>query len=244
MLVPLQPWLRRLLARGRFFAFAWALMLIGCAEETAMVEPDGKLDVLGPAPGFSTQSLPSGWVIAGGAAQARFSVIEYEGIPVLKVTSGDQEVYAVRRVDASLLTTPYLSWSWNVDAHGQGQHPVRLIVGFRGGQTKSGASRSRWSGPSLPAHDRILALTWGDSALNRGTLAASDDGRAWPTYTVRGGRENSRNWWLETVDLAQLYAGAWPEDDPSTARLMFIGVAVVASPKTAVAHVAGVQLSR
>ena len=221
-----------------------AALLAGCSETTAtLVAPDGKLDVLGPAPNFSTVTLPNDWVAAGSDAQSRFSVVAHDGIPVLKVTLGEKEAYAVRRVDASLLTTPYLSWAWNVEAHGQGQHPVRLVIGFRGGPSKSAAPRPRWSGPSLPPHDRLLALIWGDSALNRGTLAAGDDG-AWPTYTVRGGRENSRTWWLETVDLAQLYTGAWPDDNLSSARLMFIGVAATANPRTVVAHVAGVQLSR
>lgn len=222
-----------------------ATLLAACSEITpTAVEPDGKLDVLGPSQSFSTATLPSDWVTAGSDAQTRFSVVAHDGIPVLKVTSGDKEVYAVRRVDASLLTTPYLSWAWNVEAHGSGQHPVRLLIGFRGGRAKSATSRSRWSGPSLPPHDRILALTWGDSALNRGTLAAAGDDGSWSSYTVRGGRENSRSWWLETVDLAQLYTGAWPEDDLAAARLMFIGVAAVAAPRTAIAHVAGVQLSR
>ena len=230
--------------RWRTVAYAAAL-LAGRTEPTAtVVEPDGKLDVLGPSPSFSATALPNDWVTAGGDAQSRFSVVAHDGIPVLKVTSGDKEIYAVRRVDANLLTTPYLSWAWNVEAQGSGQHPVRLVIGFRGGQAKSGAPRSRWSGPSLPPHDRLLALTWGDSALNRGTLTAAGDDGAWPTYTVRGGRENSRTWWLETVDLAQLYAGVWPDDDLSNARLMFVGVAAVANPKTAIAHVAGVQLSR
>ncbi len=221
-----------------------AALLAGCSETTpSVVAPDGRLDVLGPSPGSFAETLPNDWVTAGSDAKSRFSVVAHEGIPVLKVTSGEKEAYAVRRVDASLLTTPYLSWAWNVESHGSGQHPVRLVIGFRGGPAKSGTQRSRWSGPSLPPHDRVLALTWGDSALNRGTLDASDDG-AWPTYTVRGGRENSRTWWLETVDLAQLYAGTWPDDDLASARLMFIGIAATANPGHAIAHVAGVQLSR
>ncbi len=74
------------------------------------------------------------------------------------------------------------------------------------------------------------------------TLAFAGMGAA-PRYVVRGGRENGEIWWLDTVDLSALYAGAWPEDDIGRVQILFVAIAVTTKARFG-AHVAGIMLSR
>jgi len=74
------------------------------------------------------------------------------------------------------------------------------------------------------------------------TLAFADMRPATP-YVVRGGRENARTWWLDTVDLSALYAGAWPEDDIGRVQIVFVAIAVTRNTDVG-AHIAGIMLSR
>ena len=94
--------------------------------------------------------------------------------------------------------------------------------------------------------DRALSLTWGESALQRGTLSPppESDNRAAPRYSVRGGRENAGSWWLETVDLYDLYHRSWPKDDAGKTQVVFIGVAAAGNRPPAPAYISGIVLSR
>jgi hypothetical protein len=60
-----------------------------------------------------------------------------------------------------------------MDPKPSGVHPVRLVVGFHGGNPKSSTRRQATS-----------------------------------RYTARGGRENTGSWWLETVELSDIYRRA------------------------------------
>ena len=208
------------------------------------------LEILAPLPGFTPGRLPAGWVIAGAARAAReaITVVEEGGVPALKVVSGKQGFVLARRTRAVLLATPYLSWAWNVESHGAGLHPINLVIGFLGGARENGGRGSQsltWLGNALPPHNRILAIAWGDSALNRGNLTpASADEPGMRRYVARGGREHSGSWWLETVDLSQIYSLAWPGDHIGRSRVTFIGLAAAGGPSPAAAHISGVKLSR
>ena len=225
---------------------AAALFLAACGAPRAVpVVADDTLDILAPLPGFTPQRLPAGWIIGGGAQAARdgITVVEVDGVPALKVVGGTQAFVLARRTRAVLLATPYLSWAWNVESHGGGLHPITLVIGFLGGGR--GSQPLSWLGKALPPHDRILAIAWGDSALNRGSLRpASADEPGMRRYVARGGRENSGSWWLETVDLSRLYSRAWPGDDIGQTRVTFIGLAAAGGPSPAAAHISGVKLSR
>ncbi len=232
---------------------AWLLAVAGCAVPVVAVTPEGRLPVLGPEPGFSLQAPPPGWVMRGDAA-ARLVVVEERGVPALRIGGGPDTVLAIRRTQATLLATPYLSWAWKVQAQDTGPHPVRLVVGFRGGRPGGDDGGFTLLPPVLPDHDRVLAIAWGDSALRRGHLdraspeprVAADPFSAPPVvYTQRGGRENADGWWLETVDLADLYARAWPADEVAAVEVVFVGLEGAAgSPSDPVARLAGVLLSR
>lgn len=230
-------------------ALAAVLAVAACAAPRAVhVESaDGadNLDILAPLPGFTPALLPAGWMIGGAAEAARegITVVEIDGVPALKVVSGKQDFVLVRRTRAVLLATPYLSWAWNVEDHGGGLHPITLVIGFLGGT--QGSRPLTLLGKALPPHDRTLTIAWGDSALNRGSLTpVSADKPGMGLYVAKGGRENAGSWWLETVDLSQIYARAWPGDDIGRARVAFIGLAAAGGPVPTAAHISGVKLSR
>ncbi len=227
-------------------ALALAIVfLVGCAMPRTVLEPDGgQIRIVGPAPGFSPDTVSASWVIDGNLGQA--SVVDKEGVPALRLTGGPSAFIVARLTRAKLLATPYLSWAWNMGPHGGATHPVGLVVGFRGGNPQGqerGGESGRWLGTALPLHDRRLAIAWDAAALKRGSF---DDraGDTRPRYIQRGGRENTGSWWLETADLADLYARAWPQDDQGRVGIVFIGLAGAAVDPPAQAHVSGILLSR
>lgn len=222
----------------------------GCMAPRTSVDPRGVLNVLAPA-GFAAELSAGKWVIDGSARAAarHMTVVHRSGVRALRVASGKDRFIAARRIRASLLTTPYLNWSWNVGRHEGATHPIRLVVGFYGGDRKSGSWGSqplRWLGSALPPHDRILFISWEKSALRRGNLMPATGGKpARADYTARGGRENTGSWWPETLDLANLYQRAWPEDRLPRVRVMFIGIAAEGGGRApATSHFSEIRLSR
>ena len=213
-------------------------------------EPEGRLAVLGPSPSFSLTALPTDWAIEGRAefASRLVSVTQKDGVPALRVINGDEPFVVVRRIDAALIVTPYLSWAWSMSPYEGSVHPVRMVVGFSGGISGVATRVPQalpWMGSELPPHDRILSLAFGDSALQRGTLRMSDTGnQAVPRYIVRGGREQTGSWLLETLDLAGIYAQAWPNDESADVRIAFIGLAAEGGRPPSEAAISGIQLSR
>jgi len=229
-----------------------ALILTSCASLTKKVvipdqpSPEGRLAVMGPDRSFNLDAPPRDWMISGGdgsAPSSSISSVMRDGVPALELKSGSERVIAVRRVNAMMLATPFLSWSWHLSNHGEGIHPMRLIVGFHGGAPADTQLDSQ--GDGLPPHDRALALVWGDTALRRGSLSLPPAQKSFqaPIYTVRGGRENTRKWWLEHVDLSDLYAKAWPNDDRARARIAFIGLASAPTRTVVRGRISGILLT-
>ncbi len=225
-------------------------MLDGCTSPSATVQPGSVLNVLGPDPRFSTDALPSDWVVIGAAGPNQLSVARSGGVPSLRIASGAEDLFVVRRTEALMLATPYLSWAWNMAPYENSFHPIHLVVGFRDGRS----TPSTWQRLSsltakgkLPIHDRALRIAWAGSALRRGVLsrlAVDGDETEIVRYTVRGGRENTGSWWLETVDLSRIYADAWPGNGFEHVRIAFIGIAAAGGPFTSSALVSGIRLSR
>jgi len=231
-----------------FFVAFGVSALSGCAEHTFtphQPSPEGHLAVMGPEPSFNLDAPPEDWIISsdGDTVPNAISSIMRDGVPALEIKSGSARTIAVRQVNAMMLATPYLSWAWHLTNHGDGIHPVRLVVGFDGGAPEDIKTDSQ--GDGLPAHDRALALVWGDTALRRGALSLPPAERPFqaPLYTVRGGRENTRKWWLETVDLSDLYTKAWPGDNRRKARITFIGVAAAPTQTVVRGRVSGILLT-
>jgi len=117
-------------------AAAALIGVVSCTVARVSVDPSGRMEILGPEPGFSPASPPAGWV-SEGEADGRIVAVSQAGVPALRVRPGDGAFVYARRADAVLLAAPYLSWAWNMDAQRAGPHPVRLIVGFHGGDPKS-----------------------------------------------------------------------------------------------------------
>ncbi|MSO85174.1 MAG: DUF3047 domain-containing protein [Rhodospirillales bacterium] len=225
-------------------------LLSACAAPRVGVDIDGKLDVLGPTPDLVAAGLPGDWISQGRVRPGQARVVERDGVPALRLIPGGDGFIVARRLEAALVMSPYLSWSWSMENHGEGLHPVRLIVGFHGG-TQGGAGGDRavraLFGAALPAHDRSFALAWADSALRRGSVLKPEgaEGPRAPLYIARGGRENADTWWLETVDLERIYRELWPGDDSARARVVFVGLAVTpATGDPPAAFVSGIRLSR
>lgn len=225
--------------------------LAACEVQKAEVDPSGRLEILAPSPGLEANGTAAQWkmVTADSEQGPRFVEQEFQSVRSLRVTSGAVTGILYRNTDAILAVSPFLSWAWSVEPHGGSQHPVRIIVGFYGGDPESGGwenrPRPRWVGSDLPPYDRLLTIGWDASALRRGHLTSPRENPQAPRhYTVRGGDENTGEWRLETVDLTGLYRMAWPGDDVSATRIVFIGIAAVGGAVPATANISGLVLSR
>jgi len=208
------------------------------------------MNILGPVPALEPNALPLDWVTEGKADRGQLSVVQRDGIPALKVINGQNSFVSVKPTRASLLATPYLSWSWNMEPQGNGIHPVRLVVGFHGGVSNNPGWESHLlalPGVALPPHDRAVVIVWGPSALARGSIFKPPSNTrklAAPRYTARGGSENTGNWWFETIDLQDIYRRTWPGDDISNTRITFIGIAAAPGRKFSAGYISGLRLSR
>ena len=220
-----------------------------CAVEPrrAPIEPEGRIEILGPEIGFSTRVLPADWLIDGQSPPSeRLNVVIKDSVPALRIVGGESEFVLARRTDTPLLVSPYLSWSRRVEPPAGAVHPVGLVVGFSGGDRtppSRGAQRRGWFGPTLPPHDRQLSIGWGEASTERDLLDPADAGARNRRYVQRMGPEALDSWRLEAVDLVALYARAWPGDDTARVRIAFVGIAVT-SERPGTAYLSGILLSR
>lgn len=229
--------------RTRALALAAAL-LAGCAPSVVPVDTEGKIDVLASSSEFAARRLPGDWAIEGRAGPEQAFITTDGNRRVLKISSSRERFLIARRVEASLLATPYLTWSWNMEAEPDAVHPVRMVIGFDGGGSSGGYPVEPF-GSDLPRYDRAVVLAWGASALMRGSfdLPAPTVHRA-PVYLVRGGGENAGKWWQETIDLGDLYRRLWPDGDHGQVRVVFIGIAAAAATRPSGGSFSGIRLSR
>lgn len=225
------------------------VLAAGCAPTPAATPYGGELVVMAPSPDFAAEvahhRLPPDWVTLGRLGSGELETVELDGLPALRVSSGEAPFVVARRVDARLSVTPYLSWAWYVAPPPEGPHPVHLVVGFRDAGTEEADGGWPQLGAELPAHDRLLALTWGASALSRGTLEPAGPGGQPPSrYIVRGGAEYGQRWYAETVDLAELHRRLWPGRRQNSVRIVFVGLAAGSAAPALPMHVAAITLSR
>jgi hypothetical protein len=224
--------------------------LSACAPPKAITGPNGALNILSLPAGFDVDDLADGWFLAGDAGTEQISTNKADPLHELKVTSSNEGFALTRKTDAILLATPYLNWRWNPVPGDWNYHPVRILIGFNGGSAKPSKAKGLaklFPNLDLPPHDRGLSIIWGPSALMRGTLIHMKNvrpERQEAYYTVRGGRENAGKWWAETIDLSHLYAKAWPRDDISKAKIVFLGIGAAKSAKPHTAFIGDIRLSR
>ena len=93
-------------------------------------------------------TTPSG----GSPGRGRLTVAGRDGVQGVEVVTGGRRCVAAKPAWASLLATPYLSWAWNMEPQNRGTHPVRLAIGFNGGNPdgRAGISGLGRSGARLP----------------------------------------------------------------------------------------------
>lgn len=179
---------------------------------------------LGPSPLFAGLDPGDRWLIVGDPLDGHARMAMDEGLPVVHLLAGPDDLILGRRIDQHLLAAPFLTWAWKMSPHAPPYHPVRIIVGF--------ADTSRPLDPKdvtlrrLPDGVRVLELVWNDKALRRGTMDMPRDGEP-ARYTVRGGEEALGKRWPEGVDLISLHDQAWPGLSTSHTRIVFVAVRVV-----------------
>lgn len=225
--------------------------LSACAPPRSASPLGGTLDVLGPDSAFSTalnnDEIPADWVLSGDPSDAALRISTLDRIPALNVSAEKQSFALVRRVHASLLATPYLSWAWHVAPPKSGPHPVRIIVGLVNRDEE--LKRPWWQvgGRNEGAIDRIITVTWNDTALGRGNIVKLKTTKGRPEaaeYIARGGPEQGGRWWIDTVDLALIHRQIWQRDDPAKIDIKYIGVAAKPSTQSSSMGVATLRLQR
>ncbi|MDA0996798.1 MAG: DUF3047 domain-containing protein [Proteobacteria bacterium] len=234
-------------------AISLAVAAAGCSAPAEIRVIGSRLDILGPTQAFSEQlaasELPADWFKGGHPLAANISVTTIDQLPALRIVSAAKPFALLRRTRASLLATPYLSWHWQAAAIGEGNHPVRMVVGFANAKSP-GERRTAWfpgSGDLPDEIDRLAMIVWSDTALRRGTAKMLDPkaGAAEAfEYAVRGGGENAGKWWVDSVDLSRLFAAAWPGDDLAAMEIRLIGIAAAPSATPTAMYVANIRLSR
>jgi len=219
-----------------------------CSPVATEVGLDGTLTILEPRHDFSVHRLSDDWLIVGAIKKHPPTVESADNQLHLSLASGGQPYALIKRLRARLLATPFLAWNWSLTGVVSPKHPVQITIGFA--DTEASGRRLSFRnifGRKLPAFSRTLVITWGDSALRRGTLEVrrkGRDGRPAAVYVERGGRENLGRWWRAAVDLSALYAKAWPGLDMSKTRIVFAGIVMTAGARSATAKISALRLSR
>ncbi len=226
-------------------------LTFGCTPPRSAAPLGGTLDVLGPDQNFiqalSNDDLPDDWVLSGEPEKAALRISTKDQLPSLDVSAGNRSFALVRRIRASMLATPFLSWAWYVHPPRSGVHPVRLIVGlvYHGEEQK----RPWWhlGGRDQDAVDRIITIVWNDTALRRGNIIKLKTAKDRPEaaeYIARGGPEQGRRWWVDNVDLSLIHRQIWPHDDPTKIDIRFIGVAAKPGLQPASIGFSSIRLQR
>ena len=221
------------------------LAVSACSVSRVATGPESDLDVLGPRPDLVTVGLDGSWKLTDTDALSALSIHRYEGIPGLRLRPLKDDYAVVRRLDAKLVVTPFLTWTWLPETHHNDTHPVRIVAGFKSGQDDKDDPQYEWFDDDLPHHDRAIEFVWVRSALSRGTYSIPDAKvEQPPVYHVRGGRESFNHWWFEALDLQALYHRAWPTDDIFKVRVSFLGFHVKAGTEDEALTISGLRLAR
>lgn len=237
--------------RKWLLSLAVSAAVSACAIPLASVTPEGRLVIFGPGDQFGEDGPPASWVTRGLTNDEQrilfFSTTpgrQGKQTPILTASSTVRPFLAVRRTQAQLLATPFLSWDWRVDGHDGETHPVRLIVGFHGGNPTSGSLGSQpfaHLGDPIPPFDRAISIVWRRSALARGSIFTPS---GIPAYAARGGLENTNRWWSEAIDLSDIYRRLWPRDELPDVKIMFVGFSVATDPHATKTQISNLILSK
>jgi hypothetical protein len=227
-----------------------ALLITACNKTIiSTTNPNGSMSVLGPILEIWEDPSSLGWTVKGSPTPDHLRVVKLEGKQVLKIKNGLKEYLVVKPSQASLLASPYMSWTWNMENPFDDQHPISLFVGFQNGneQNQTWIPSFIRSDEVLPIHNRVLNFKWGKSALQRGTIISTDsinESILKASFIVRGGQENTNSWWSEAVDLYDIYHRAWPKDTIGQTQITFIGFGAAPSDKSIAGFISDIRISR
>lgn len=234
-----------------WFLAVVAFCLAGCAPARDAAPLGGSLSVLGPDQAFietvSQGQLPPGWEVSGDIPANALSIQQIETSRALSVRADGRQFALIRRTQASLLATPFLSWAWHTQPPTSGSHPVRIIVGLADREGKP--AKHWWQAGNEDAGKvtRIIEMTWNETALGRGSVIGPKVDGTHPEsalYVARGGGEQANRWWVDAVDLSLIHRQVWPKDNPANMDIRFIGIAVHGTKRPATMNVAAIRLMR
>ncbi len=216
-----------------FISVVIVMTLSACSQKVVVsaIGPDGNLTVLDPSTNAGNKfakSIANGeWIIGGSPAPAALVITQYQSTPALKFSSLGGKFSIVRPIEANLVATPFLDWSWNIAQHEPPYHGVSMMIGIRAPEgsihSTSPSLAPRISGTAEA--NRIISIRWSQSTLERGNLSrhpSSPDNSV--IYTARGGTENVNMWWRESIDLSDIYGKVWPDEEQINARIVFIAL--------------------
>lgn len=210
-----------------FLLIAIILISTGCTFPKTQVTPEGKLDIFRSSLSPKNPLLNSEWLLDTGKQNNFFhefaqTVGQVKNLKLNLLNQKDPYIL-IKRIDANLLATPFLSWNWRIPIFESLDHPVCILVGFYGGQSNSKFWNDKfiaYSHAGYPTYDRVLKIIWHRNALLRGTLRFNDQ---IPEYVARGGLENVDMWHLENINLASIYRKIWPNDSMENTHIVFLG---------------------
>lgn len=216
------------------------------APKTAVIGPDGALKILGPRIGFAADLENGTWVTNGDINAEQLRIVEDDGVRALLVHGASRRYTLIRSLDAHLLATPFLEWSWKVNASLSTFHETSLLIGFTAPPGTEEIIQPN-AIPKIPNEfgaNRYLSIRWGRSALARGHLRVPDDEIDIPIYVARGGAENADRWWREGLELSIPYAQLWPDEDISKVKVVFLAIVAGSQHERTPMHLADIDLFR
>lgn len=227
------------------------LFILGCAKAPDLEGIGGAFNVIGPdrklAVTLGSGELPDHWHTLDKPSGNVLRVTEVQGVPALEVIPTSTEYWYVRELHASLLATPYMSWSWLPVPPTVGAHPVQLVIGFADATTRRKAAWWQLMASDLPVADRTIMIEWSDTALGRGTVVGPKreaSGQSFARYIARGGAEFANQWWTDSVDLSLLHRQLWPHKPLKQSEVRYIGIKSHATIQPVSMYLANVRLFR
>lgn len=222
-----------------------------CSPVRDAVPLGGTMSVLGPDQTFieavSTGELPAGWETSGSMPADALSVHQIGKFKAISIKADGRPYALIRRTNASLLATPFLSWAWHTQPPNTGTHPVRIIVGLADRVGKPSSAWWKIGGSDAGEVTRIIEMTWNETALGRGTVIGPRADGEHPEsarYIARGGGEQANRWWVDAVDLSLIHRQVWPADTQANMDIRFIGIAVHKTRNPATMNIAAIRLMR
>jgi len=195
-----------------------------------------RISILDGRETFQNGEMPTGWVMSGMDREDLFAPnkkirhvtrVRKNATIGLHIQNAPHDFILAKYTKARLLVTPYLTWYWHVSEHQGSKHPVRLLIGFYGGNRQNEEpvimDRQAWRDGTLPPYDRLLSIGFDDLALKRANLYPMSNVGSMRYYVQRGGVEQTNQWYFEAADLSIIYRRAWPNDMFDKTFISFVG---------------------